>query len=482
MQNIRKELNKYTISFLILTITLFGIFSFFINKDTIDSILNYYTIFASGIGVLILFFNNLEEFKPKKIRKFTFSLIIITCLWIIITAFLGIRFNIEAIKGFINIACLLALGFVILNIKLSDDDKKFIMKNIYISFAICMIIGIIQYFTGINLIQYSNDVYPGILGRINSTFYIATLLDKYIVVISILLIYNLVKSPEKASYKLLYLLGTTGICLTFSRSGLLIFVFLTFLLFVISLFKKQISNMFLVLLTAITVMVIPGTSLSLQSGLDFVYDTLSLPNVMRIDITKINYLFVKDNNKSFAGGFDSEGSESSGETEGSDPVERPINFSNEVRDTFKNIGKQLIKDYPIFGIGIGNYSYLYNNQNFADYMSDTKSIDSLTYYAYPHSGYVQTASEIGIIGLVLIIVTIASFGIYVDKKDGLLVFTFIALIGALLFAAYTETVFNSKQYIFLFMLFLSCICSKKLEVEELALDKKKKSSKSKKEK
>src|SRR5699024_8883708 len=121
--------------------------------------------------------------------------------------------------------------------------KKFILNTIYVSCFICIIIGIWQYFSGINLITYSNDLYPGILGRINSTFYIATMLDKYFVLIAVLLMYTLIKKPKKKLVKILYILVGIGIGLTFSRSGQLIFLFVSGVFFLFSLFKKQIGNL-----------------------------------------------------------------------------------------------------------------------------------------------------------------------------------------------------------------------------------------------
>ena len=132
MLKLKQNLNKYVISFLIFTITLFGAFSFFINKDIIDNLINYYIIFVSGIAILILLLNNLNDFKPKNLKKISLMIIVLTLIWITITAFMGIRTNIEAFKGIVNYSCLLILGYTITNIHLSQSDKKFILNRVFL--------------------------------------------------------------------------------------------------------------------------------------------------------------------------------------------------------------------------------------------------------------------------------------------------------------------------------------------------------------
>lgn len=453
MKTIKENLNRYTISILIFTITLFGGLSFIISKETVDSWMNYYSVAIAGISIILLFFNNIEEFKPKNMNKLSLSLLILTIGWLMITMVSGIRFNIESIKGLINFSSLLILGFIILNIKLSREDKKAIFKSIYWSFFFCMIVGIFQYFSGVNLIQYSNAVYPGILGRINSTFFIATILDKYIVLVTILLAYSMIKSPNSIVYKLLYVLGGIGISLTFSRGGQLVFLMITFLLFLASIFQKQIKNILITILTVMIMLFIPGTAYSLQSGLDFVYQKLSLPNVLRVDIT-----FFSDMTK---GLFEYKGKNDSTEEDPDDEIGDIANQSVASREKYKEIGRQLIKEYPIFGIGVGNYSYLFNHQNFADYMKDTSVLKDIPTLMYPHSSYIQVTAEIGYIGLILLYVGVISYLLYINrKKDVLLFITACLFVGAMLLAGYTEGVFHSKQYIFIFIIILGFLCSK----------------------
>lgn len=474
---LRENLNKYVISFLIYTITLFGIFSFFIEKSVIDNMVNYYTIIASGIAIIVLVANNWQEFKWKNLKKISGFLILFTMIWIIITAFMGIRFNIESIKGIVNYGCILTLGYTISNITLTKKDKKFIVNSIFISCFLCIIIGIWQYFSGVNLITYSNDLYPGILGRINSTFYIATILDKYLVLISVLLMYILLKNPNYKLHKILYILVGVGVFLTFSRSGQLIFIFVSGVFFLFSLFKKQYLNILSIIITFIILLLIPGTTTSLQSGLDFVYEKLNFPENIRVDLTIIEGWFNNQNNSN-TNNTNNNSSHNNEATETPDNNDSnvsnnnpPTNQSITYRDYYRNIGIQLIKEYPIFGIGVGNYSYLVNNQNFKDYLKDDTVLQYVNYYMYPHNNTIQMAAEIGYIGLLLVFISIISISIYeILKKDKMVILTLLMLMICLLLSGYTESVFSSKQYILIFIIIYSFLCSKEKKNKPQKID------------
>lgn len=60
---------------------------------------------------------------------------------------------------------------------------------------------------------------------------------------------------------------------------------------------------------------------------------------------------------------------------------------------------QMIKDFPIFGIGLANFNYVFNKyKNFSN-----------IHYSYAHNDYLQFTAELGIIALLLLIATIALF-------------------------------------------------------------------------
>lgn len=68
------------------------------------------------------------------------------------------------------------------------------------------------------------------------------------------------------------------------------------------------------------------------------------------------------------------------------------------------------KTYPLIGIGIGNYDHVCNLEQF----------DGLgqRYCAHPHNVYVETAVELGLIGLVLLLALVVSLILMVLKYDG----------------------------------------------------------------
>lgn len=474
----KENLNRVVISFLIISITLFGVFSFFINKSIIDTGINYYTIIVGGISSILLICNNIEDFKLKNINKISLILSIIVLLWFIITFIFGINQGIESIKGIINFGSLLLLGFVISNIKLSEEDAKLINKSIFISFFASAVIGIFQYFSGINLITYSNSVYPGILGRINSTFFIATIYDKYVVLVSVLLVYNMIRNNDNKIYKFLFLLAGISVTLTFSRSGQMMFLALAFLLFLYSIFKKQILNIFTVIITLLVILLIPGSSLAIQSGIDYAYETLSVPMNYRIDLSGFNNV-LRDAFVNISKTRSHSTIETEEDLEEDDEIIPVKNQSMSFRDKYKKVGKQFIKEYPITGIGVGNYSYVFNNQNASKYLNDTTALKDLRIMMYPHNGYVQLAAETGYIGLILLSITILSYLVYFDsKKDKLLLFVSILLIIALMITNYTEGAFHAKQYIFVFMIMYAVLCSKdKITLSEIPTKEKRKYSK-----
>ena len=127
------------------------------------------------------------------------------------------------------------------NVDFREEDSNKIKKAIYISALICAIYGIIQYVFKINLNMFENAKYPGINGRINSTFYIATLFDKYMVLIFLLSCFNLFKK-NNWFFKILFLLTGINIILTFTRSGLIALGIVIFIFVFISFILKKYSN------------------------------------------------------------------------------------------------------------------------------------------------------------------------------------------------------------------------------------------------
>ena len=125
----------------------------------------------------------------------------------------------------------------------------------------------------------------------------------------------------------------------------------------------------------------------------------------------------------------------------------------------------LLKEHPVFGIGVGNYYYLYINQNAKDYLENDSIISDEYPYMYPHNGYVQVLCETGYIGLILIssfFLTIAITKL-LTKDNKLDYYLFIMLIFGFSLSSITECLFHSKQYIYIFIIIYGLYSSVKLE-------------------
>lgn len=104
---------------------------------------------------------------------------------------------------------------------------------------------------------------------------------------------------------------------------------------------------------------------------------------------------------------------------------------------------RIIKDYPLVGCGLNNYSIVGRNYKSFDYGG-----------TYPHNSYLQKAAEIGIFGLSAFLFVLFSFfkiGIlYLNKNKNYLVLGLLAGILAFLIQAFFDTHFYTLQLIVLF--------------------------------
>lgn len=433
-------------------ITLFlGVYTFF-NIVLIDKIRYALIVILPALISLSIIFDNLKNLKVLLKNKITLILYILTIIWLFLTLIFGININLSSIKGFIHYSVLLTLILVIFNCKFEKDTLNKIKKHLFISFALSMCFGIFQYLTKYNLNTYNNDKYPGIFGRINSTFYIATTFDKYIVLMFPIITYELLNDKDNKYYKALLILSMLGITFTFSRSGQLIYLVMCFIFFVVTLFKKQFKNSILIVILVICMILIPGAKYSIQSALDYAYETVHMPKVLRLSL------------------LDKMGSEieevEAGQCVDDDCV-GDIEGSNFFRKYYESVGKAFIKEYPIFGVGIGNATYLYENQNAKDYLKDDSVISDEYPYMYPHNCYIQLTEEIGIVGIVLLFSFVLSLAITKLKrsiKDNKNIFYVILLIlFGLALGNITEGLFYTKQVIYLFAIGYAIYCNSYLE-------------------
>lgn len=401
------------------------------------------TILQLLIPLIISIFILVDQRKDlKKIKKYKVDLIIIfaNIIWFAITIFLGINIGIQSIKGLLNFSNMLIVLFFMYSIDFSKSQQFSIKKAFLVSCLICSIYGIIQYFFKIDLNVFENAKYPGIFGRINSTFYIATLLDKYMVLMFAFSCYNMLKNDLKI-YNVLFMLTGLNVILTFSRGGFIAFLFILSIFIIKIIIQKKYLKLYLPIALISISLIIPGVNYLFQNTTSYVYDKFNIPEYLRINFvsTQMNSDINKDD--------DTEPDESNNSSN------ILIDSSLEFRNYYNSIGKQLFKEHLISGIGLNNYSFLYNNQNVDSYLKNKTVLNPDIHYMYPHNGFIQLGSEIGIVGLLLFFTYFVyiCFSILKDSNSNLKYLSLVLLIAFLL-GNYTESLMFNKQYIYIFIL------------------------------
>ncbi len=451
-------------------ITLFlGVNTFF-EIGFIDTIRHYLLVILPGCISLSILFDNIKNLKVLLKHKVPLILYALSIIWLILTFIFGIKITLSSLKGLVHFSVLLTLLFVLFNCEFEERTLKNIKKHLFISFTITVILGILQYITGYHINTGSNEKYPGILGRINSTFYIATTYDKYIVLMFPLITYELLKDKNNIYYRLLLILSALGIIFTFSRSGLLIYFAMSFIFFIVTLFKRQFKSSILMVVLIIGMFLIPGAKYPIQSALDYAYDAAHLPSVLRL-----NFLDLFGTEKEHVEAGVCTGEDCVGDIEG----------SNFFRKYYERVGKAFIKEYPIFGVGIGNATYLYENQNAAYYLKNSDVISDEYPYMYPHNCYVQLTEETGFIGTILIFAFLLSLAVIkiinvIKTKEKLIIYALTLILLGLFLAMITEGMFYSKQGIYIFAVEYALLCNIQIPKETKKEKNKTKNSKNQK--
>ena len=425
----KRSINLIIICFYVMSL-LCGIDSI-IKNDFINNIRLILQISMPIIIICSILFDN-KDFKILKKNKTSMILLIINIIWILITILFGIHKGFTSIKGIVNFSSILFMTYLLTNIEFGKEDSNKLAKHILISGMICAVYGILQYIFKINLDTLSNSKYPGILGRVNSTFYLATLYDKYMLLIFAFSGFNYLKENKK-SYLLLFILSFINIILTFARAGLIGAIIVIIFYIIGCVLYKEYKKILIPILLFLSAFLIPGFKYSFQSTLDYFYAKLNIPSTIQIKLV-------------------SELTDSTGEEI------KDINndLSIQYRKVYENIGKEFIKEYPITGIGYNNYSYLYQNQNASLYLENDDVLSYVYEYMYPHNGYIQMGAEIGIFGLILYfgyIIYLAVYSILKSKSK----YKWFSLVILVLFMLGndTETLMYNKQYLFLFAIIYS---------------------------
>ena len=426
------KISRRSISIIVVSIYLLTLFcgiERFVVNDFIDQVRKILMIGLPFILNCSFIIDNIKNLGAFKKYKFYLIFIFINIIWYIVTIAFGINIGIQSITGIINFTDIILLLFFISKTEIEEKDKTRIKNAIMYSALIAMIYGVTQYIIKFDLNIFANEKYPGINGRIPSTFYLPTLYDKYSAIIYALALSRVLKE-KNIKHVLFAVLAAVNIFLTFSRGGLIAFIIISLVFTIKSIADKKYTNVVIPILTFGLAFLIPGFVYSFQSVANYGYAKLHIPKNLQIILVNLD---------------------DAGEV--SDVSE---DHSINDRNYFNNIGIQFIKENPITGIGINNYSYLYNNQNAGEYLNDTSVLEPDKYYIYPHSGYIMIAAEIGIVGAFLLYAYI--FYICYDsfkQKQYLPVL----ILGIFLLGNYTENLVSNKQYMYIFILIYGILCN-----------------------
>ncbi len=399
-----------------------------ISNDTIEFVRKILMFTLPTLMNASMLIDQKGNFSKIKDYKGYLILIILNLTWYIVTIIFGINIGGQSLTGFINFTNIILLVFFITHVNIEEENKKKIINAFIYSALICSVYGILQYIFKFDLNTFSNDKYPGIHGRVPSTFFLPTLYDKYACIMFALVSYLTLKE-DKLLYKILYVIIGINVVLTFSRGGFIALIIVVLVHIIKTIMLKKWTNLILPLLLAIISFLIPGFVYLFQNTANYVYDKLHIPSNFRISLVE----------------------EVSDDSVSTDPED---DMSISFRNYYKGIGKQIIKEYPVLGIGLNNYSYIYNNQNVTLYIEDTSVLEEDLPYMYPHSGFVQMGAETGYVGLVLIFIYIIyicyDYIRYSDNK-----FKYFPLLILVLFflGNYTESLIQNKQYMYIFIIF-----------------------------
>lgn len=442
-------------------------------------------------------FDYYNEFLIHK--KIYYTKITIACLIFIIT--LLISFFSSIVFEFSNFTALISFVFLagyILTLDIYKIDDNKLKKLFYIMIALSTMIsllGIFQYFLKIGGTSAGIEKYPGALYRINSTMYIATILDKFMIFNVILLYYIIfIKDFFVKNNKLMYvlivstILSVTALAFTFSRTGIIIFYCISALFFLLNLCKKQYKNMLFVLLIVIYVYAIPGQNHLLSSSayqvnnigekifektnMDFLIKPFNgVLNLFIIDgfsdivshgeENEQNDVEDSENDKDSSEN-DKDSSENDKDSSENELYENVINDNSVMdREYFKNVGIKVIESDMFTGIGPGSYTHIYNNQNVNEYIKEPLDVTSM--YMYPHNFYIHFIAELGILGFIsFAIILFVIFINNVNKKNTMFI---MFMFFALLLSCYTESVFYMKDLYIWFLIL--CMMSSKINMKDI---------------
>lgn len=447
------RITKKTFILLILNIILLPLLgseqlNTFLHISKLATIINY-------ILPISLFSCLVYDTKTK--NKYKLNLISILSLIFIIILFLSWIFSIcneiYNISNFIKFSLMIYFLYIINQIEFSEKQKNVINYSIiYLLIFVC-IVGILQYIFKIGINLNGIEKYPGARGRINSTFYIATIYDKYLL-INILYCLFLLKNnlTNKILIVFAFCLANLNLFFTFCRTSQIIILFVYFIMIIYFFIKKRKYISLLIILMILLSFVIPGQdylySATAKYFEDIVYKIDNKTHTQLLSkITRpiFNIFIIKVDDNSSLNNDNNSIEQNPNPTNNNDNQQvndiqliENIDYSLSSRKYFKDVAKNIMVSNPTLGIGIGSYNYVYDNQNAIDYIKD-KDFDTTARYLYPHNMYYQLGAEIGVVGMVMFFIIILY---YLLKNKNLFS---IMLLVIIILSCYTESIFYMKD-------------------------------------
>lgn len=379
--------------------------------------INKFILFLIPILYFGSFFYDCWKYKKIKI-DLLFVFLALTALSMIISIIFAINFNFNLVTNFVTFMYILGFIYSIHMYEFTKEDYKKIIISIIAVFLIVSIVGIIHYIFKIDLIDRGIQKYPGALGRIKSTMSIATILDKYLTLNLLIMLYLIYKNaPYKTLLYVISIIGVFALAFTFSRTGIFCFYVIAFIFIIICSFSRKFLNAALILILVVILYLIPGQKYILSSVANYgnnvlnsVYDKFDIKFLNSITNSIANWFIINEENKlqSPTKPLDNNNNNNDDDEPSNNEITKPntnINRDDSAssRDAYKSVAKAIIKEYPLTGIGIGNYNYIYKNQNINNYLKDDINLN--VEYLYPHNLYLHFGAEVGIIGLLMLFAT-----------------------------------------------------------------------------
>lgn len=438
-------MKKYNVSFYYLAFLIAALILIPKNLSTI------FGFVPTRLGLICFWFLIViyEVIKKKlKLNDIKLKPFLIIYTLFIITTFLGYFNAIDKVLFFYTVSKYVCYGaFMFLIIKY-PFEKKQINILFYVMLSSTFILSLYsfyQYFFDIGMGKSGIHKYPGAVGRVDATFHNPIYFAMFLLATLILYFFKITKTiclKEKIIYLLLILINMISIMLTFTRSVYILFTIVIFLMFVLAFFKKYKKNSWLFVIPTLFLVF----SFYTIPGVKYVYAS----SIVQVLPQKFSMNFFKFTNKFFFTNIDTDifflektfgverknidrvivfkdrenvfskkqnivksvsylTKESSADQQKQIVINEDKNVEKEYiikndaslisRNLYKNYAKDVSKDYPLTGIGMGNYEkFVIANKD--------KYIPAGKKFGYPHNYILHLRAEAGIICTILFCILI----------------------------------------------------------------------------